>query len=314
MRRYLPLLFMSFLIVVVAIAGTLLASQASRQNPSYVSSITVYTSLPVEQAAALAQEYEKTAGVRVNVVPLTAGELVAKLRQEAAGPRADLVLASADTLDAAKKANLLTVFSSAQTDIVPARFCDTDDYWTGLWYDPVVFAANRDFLKKLPQPPSNWAELTTTGNARLVMIDFLVAEEAANLLFTLAAAQGEDQTLAYLAGLHPRVVQYAKFLATPARMTSLGEADIAITMRSDAMRYIKDGFPLQIILPADGTAVSVTGAGLASGSSRTADAGLFLDWLTGDAAQAVLAKNGGYFLPANPESRLAMEGNGKDLP
>lgn len=313
MRRYLPLLLFSFLIVVAAFVGTLLAGQASRQNPGSVRSITVYTGLPVEQAAALAQEYEKIAGVRVNVVPLAAGELLAKLKQENASPRADLVLAGAAVLDAAKQAKLLATFSSKQTDIIPARFCDPDNYWTGLWYDPVVFAANRDFLKKQPQPPANWAELTTTGAARLAMTDFLAAEEAANLLYTMAAAQGEDQTLAYLAGLHPRVVQYAKFLATPARMAGIGEADIAVTMRSEAMRYIKDGFPLQVILPADGTAASIIGVAVAAGSPRAADAGRFVDWLTSDAALAALARSGCYLLAANPENKLGREDNAHEI-
>lgn len=313
MRRYFPLLLISFLVVVTAIAGTLLASQAGRKNPDSIRSITVVTSLPVEQAAALAQEYEKTAGVRVNIVPLAAGELVAKLKSETAAPSADLVLAGADPLDAAKQAKLLAAYSSPQTDIIPARFCDADDYWTGLWYDPVVFAVNRDFLKNQSQPPVNWADLTTTGNARLVMTDFLAADEAANLLYSMAGAQGEDQTLAYLAGLHPRVAQYAKFLATPARMTGLGEADIAITVQSEALRYIKDSFPLQIIIPADGTAASVTGAALTVGSPRAADAGRFLDWLTGDEAQAVLQKNKLYFIPTNPESRLAGDYRSKEV-
>lgn len=313
MRRYLPLLLISFLIVVTAFVGTFLASQAGRKNPDSIRSITIVTTLPVEQAAALAQEYEKAVGVRVNIIPLAPAELVGRLKQEAAAPRADLLLAGADTLEAAKQAKLLAAYTSPQTDIIPARFCDVDDYWTGLWYDPVVFAANRDFLKKLAQPPASWADLTTTGNARLVMTDFLAADEAANLLYSMAAAQGEDQTLAYLAGLHPRVAQYAKFLSTPARMTGLGEADIAITVQSEALRYIKDSFPLQIIIPADGTAASVTGAALAAGSPRVADAGRFLDWLTGDDAQAVLQKNKLYVIPTNPESKLAVEYRSREV-
>lgn len=313
MRRYLPLLLISFLLVVAAVAGTFLAGQASRQNPENIRSITVFTTLPVEQAAALAQEYEKTAGIRVNVVPLTANDLITRLKLEAAAPCADLVLAGADTLETAKQAKLLAAFSSAQTDIIPARFCDVADFWTGLWYDPVVFAANRDFLKKLPQPPAKWADLPAPEGVRLVMTDFLVADEAANLLYTMAAAQGEERTLAYLAGLHPHIVQYAKFLATPARVTGLGEADVAITMQSEALRYVKDGFPLQIIMPADGTAVSVIGAGIAACSPRAADAARFFDWLTGDGALSVLAKTRCYLVPANPESKLDKEYNSKDL-
>ena len=37
------------------------------------------------------------------------------------------------------------------------------------------------------------------------MTDFLAAEAAANLLYTMAAAKGEEQTLAYLAKVHPKI-------------------------------------------------------------------------------------------------------------
>ncbi len=316
MRRYLPLLVISFLVVVATVTGTLLAGQASRQNYEHLRSITVYTSLPVEQMAALAQEYEKTAGVRVNIVPMAARDLIPKLRADAAGTvRADLVLTGADTLEAAKQASLLAAYSSPQTDIIPGRFGDADDYWTGLWYDPIVFAANRDYLAKLGhQPPARWPDLTVLSGGRLVMTDFLAADEAASLLYTMAAAQGEDKTLAYLAALHPAVVQYAKFLATPSRMTGLGEADLAITLRSEALRYMKDGFPLQVIVPADGTAIYLTGAALVAGGPRIVDAGRFLDWLAGDEAQDVLQNNKVFVIPTNPESMLAQTFGGRNLP
>jgi iron(III) transport system substrate-binding protein len=313
MRRYLPLLLISFLLVVTAVAGTFLAGQASRRNPESVKTIIVYTSLPVEQAAALAQEYEKKAGVRVSVVPMAAADLLTRLKLERSAPRADIVLTGSATLDKAQRAKLLAPYSSAETDIIPSRFCGENDFWIGLWYDPVVFAANRDFLRKLPQEPAKWSDLTELAGARIVMTDFLVSDEAASLLYAMAAAKGEADALEYMAKLHPAIVQYAKFPATPSRATGLGEADIAITEQSEAIRYDRDGFPLKIIVPADGTALSVTGAGLAAGAPRAADAGRFIDWLTGDEAQIVLRVNKAFMIPTNPESAFAKDYNAKKV-
>ncbi|MDT8901369.1 extracellular solute-binding protein [Anaeroselena agilis] len=313
MRRYFPLLLISFLLVVAATAGTFLAGQASRQNPDNVKNIVVYASIPVDQMAALAQEYEKAAGVRVSVVPMAATDLLVKLKAEKDAPRADLVVADTATLDAAKRARLLAPYASVQTDIIPSRFSEKDNLWIGLWYDPVVFAVNRDFLKNLPHPPAKWADLPETTGARFVMTDFLVADEAANLLYAMAAAKGEEETLAYMTKLHSGIAQYAKFLATPSRMTGLGEADIAVTVQSEAIRYIKDGFPLQIIVPADGTAVSVTGAGLAAGAPQAAEAGRFIDWLTGDEPQKVLIKNKVFVIPTSPENAFAKDNNARKI-
>lgn len=312
MRRYLPLLLISFCIILAVFASTFLASQAGRPHPDSIRTILVYTSLPVEQVAGLAQEYEKTAGIRVNVVPLAAADLLVKTKLEAASPRADVILAGAATLAAAKKDNLLAPHTSEQTDIIPDRFCDDDNFWVGLWYDPVVFAANSDYLKKLAQPPTAWADLAT-GGVRLAITDFLADAASANLLYTMAAAQGEDKTLGYLAKLHPKIVQYAKFPATPARMAGLGEADIAVTAGSEALRYIYDGFPLTLILPADGTAAALTGVALAARGPRAVDAAKFIDWLTTAAAQTSLARDRFHFVPANPELKPPAAYPAKDI-
>jgi iron(III) transport system substrate-binding protein len=313
MRRYLPLLVISFFIVAVVLAGTFLASYAGHKDPAAVRSIVLYTTLPVEQAVLLAQEYEKTAGVRVNVVPLTAADLLIKAGLEAGSPKADVFLAAADTLEQAKKDKLLQPFASEQTDIVPVRFCEAEDYWIGVWYDPIVFAANKDYLKKLPEIPASWAALADTPDYRLVMTDFLAAEASANLLYSLASVGGEEQTLAYLARLHPRIVQYAKFLATPVRMVGLGEADIAVAVQSETLRYVREGFPVQEILPAEGTAIYLTGAALSVRAPHADDARKFIDWLLQDQAQQLLFNNKYYFVPTNPESKMAKAYDIKNL-
>lgn len=307
MRRYSILLIVSFLVVVMAVAGTFLAGYAGRQDPENVKQIAVYTTLPVEQAALLAQEYEKSAGIKVNVVPLPPADLLTKARAEAAAPRADVFLATADTLGQAKKAGLLQPYASEQTDIIPHRFSDAGDYWTGVWYDPIVFAVNKDYLKKLPAAPAHWADLPALAGCRLAITDFLAAEASANLFFSMTATNGEEATLAYLAKLHPKIVQYAKFLATPVRMVGLGEADIAIAVQSETLRYAGDGFPVQAIVPTDGTAILVTGVGLAAGAPHAADARKFIDWLFQDQARQVLYNNKYFFAPTNPEAKLGRE-------
>ena len=47
---------------------------------------------------------------------------------------------------------------------------------------------------------------------------------------------------------------------------------------------------------------------------RIVDAGRFIDWLTGDEAQDVLQKNKVFVIPTNPESPLAHNFGGKNLP
>ena len=53
---------------------------------------------------------------------------------------------------------------------------------------------------------------------------------------------------------------------TPVRMVGMAEADVAIAVQSEALRYIHDGYPLTIIYPADGTTYRLTAAGILTAS------------------------------------------------
>ena len=307
MRRYQPLLLMAFFLLVIIMSGsTYLASYAGNSNEqsSNKVNVTVYTSLPIEQISLLAQEYEKTQQVRINVVPLSEQDLLSHLKIKTNQPSADLVITSSKVLEQVKKNSLLLPYTSEQTDIIPERFKDDSSYWTGLWYDPMVFASNQDFLKTIPKVPSTWNDLIQDGKYRICITDFLAADASANLFFTLIAVNGEGDTFTFLKKIHPQIVQYAKFLATPVRMVGMGEADIGIATQSETLRYINNNFPIKIIYPEDGTAFVLTGIGLVTGTQQADTAKQFIDWLLQDTAQNILANNSFYFIPTNPETLI----------
>ncbi|MBP2652045.1 MAG: hypothetical protein H6Q74_2870 [Firmicutes bacterium] len=313
MRRYLPLLLLSFFLVIITVIGTNLLADAGKENPDTKKHIVVYSTLPVEQVAVLAQEYEKASGIVVDVAPLSSADLVSRLIMEAAEPHADIVLADSETLKQVAKLKLLAAYSSETTEVVPERFCGKDNEWLGVWYDPIVFAANNDFLKKLPHPPQKWEDLVANNNQyRLVITDFLASSASVNILNTLTGVKGESEALAYLAKLHPKIVQYAKFLSTPPRMVGLGEADIAIAVQSETLRYIKDKFPITIIHPEDGTAYILTAAGVLKNSPEGATARLFVDWLVQNQAQEALYDNRFYMVPTNADTAVYKRLVGKE--
>jgi iron(III) transport system substrate-binding protein len=307
MKRYLPLLVIPLVVVLIIIGTTYLIGYAGKQNKNSLPAITVYTTLPVEQVAVLGQEYEKIAKVKVNIAPLTEKDLFTKLIEEPGAPQADIILANRNTLKRAQNSALLVPYQSEYTDIIPDRFQDNDGYWVGVWYDPIIFAVNKDYLRTSLKKPTKWSDLPSEPNQRFGLTDFLAADAAANLLYTLVAANGEEQTLEFLKKIHPQVVQYAKFLATPARMASMGEVDLAISVRSEALRYVNDGFPLQVIYPEDGTAFLLTGAGLVRGAAHADEAKRFIDWLTQDGPISIMAQHKFYFVPTNVETQAYHE-------
>ena len=301
MGRYTILLITSFVIMLGVITGTMYISGTGSHKESnrLLGEITVFTTLPTENVSYLAEAYEKNYHIKVNFMPMSEGDLTKYLQQPGRG---DMVLTDSRILRRAAGEGWLVPYGSLHGDSVSRNLKDANDYWTGTWYDPVVFAINKDYMQRTVNFPLGWQDLAENDAIRIGITDFLAADSAANLYFFLTAQFGEGKTLSMLQSIHPHVVQYAKYLSTPVRMAGMGEVDIAVAVQSEVLRYIEDGYPLKIIQPAEGTAYMLTGTGILLNAPHEEQAKKFADWLLTDEAMLVLQSNKFYFIPCNPDT------------
>lgn len=305
MRRVTGVFLMLFALILSVVAGVAGADKKNFAVPAR--ELVAYTTLPPEIVSVLSEEYEKSSRVRVNFVPMAAPELLQKMSNERA---ADLVLADSAVLEAVADLNLLAPHISETSDGVKDDFKDARDRWTGIWYDPVIFCANKDFLRTLGDIPDTWNDLAAARKIRIGITDFLAADASANLLTQMIENIGDAGTYEIWRGVHGKVVQYTKFLSNPVRQAGMGEADISIAVESETLRYIGDNYPLKIIYPADGTAYMLTGIGIGGGGVAAEN---FADWLLSDEAYLALQKSGFYFVPTNPRTLAYKTFAGKNL-
>lgn len=87
------------------------------------------------------------------------------------------------------------------------------------------------------------------------------------------------KSLAYFRGLNRQIPQYSRFPFTPIRLTTVGDADLAITRRSYVFKYLENDFPAYIVFPSEGTPVSLYGVAVDAASKKYEDAQMFRDWL-----------------------------------
>lgn len=312
MRRYTPLFLIAFILSVAILLGNLyMSGYADNQTEKVRKSITVYTTVPVEKAAVLAEEYEKDANIAVHFIFMNEEELLVRLKKDKG--QADMVLAGKETLIKAAALDVFSRYTSEHTDIVADRFKDESGAWVGVWYDPIVFCANRDYLKTLPVVPDSWKALAEMKGCRIGVTDFLASSASSNLLYTFIAEYDEIRAFALMRQLHPKVVQYAKYLSTPVRMAGMGEADISIAVQSESLRYMNDGFPIALVYPAEGTAYTLTGAAILKNSANKAEGIEWLHWLLSDEAQMCLQKNKFFFVPTNQMTIAYKFFKGKNL-
>jgi len=320
MRRYTILFLTAFMIVLAAVAGMAIPVDADKKTLGVpTAELTAYTTLPAETAAILSEVYERENHVRVNFVPMNSQDILQKIKDDAVSDptvvqTVDVVIADSKILEQAAALNLLTPYSSETNDAVRRKFKDEHDRWIGVWYDPIVFCANKDFLRSTVDIPDTWEKLSKATNMRVGITDFLAAEASANLMFQMIGNFGDAKTYEILAGLHPKVVQYAKFLSNPVRQAGMGEVDISVAVESETLRYLQNGYPLKIIYPADGTSYLLTGSAITTtDSAKNLVAAKFSDWLLSDEAQIYLQTNGFYFVPTNPQTLAYKSFAGKNL-
>ena len=312
MRRYTILLLTTFMLILAVVAGATFPVGADEKNSGVpMKELLAYTTLPPETVSILSEAYEKENRVRINFVPLTSQELIQKLYDER---EADIILTDSDVLEIVASLHLLTPHISEINDAVKNDFKDEHDRWIGVWYDPVIFCANKDYLRTINTIPDTWKELAAKEKVRIGITDFLAADASSNLMFQMIENFGAAETYEILSEIHPKVVQYTKFLSNPVRQAGMGEADISIAVESETLRYIQNNYPLKIIYPADGTSYILTGVGIvAADSKKNSAATKFADWLLGDEVQIALQKNGFYFIPTNPQTLAYKTFAGKNL-
>ncbi len=292
----------SIIVAVLAVAVLLLPFMSRlyadrQQGANHVGRLTVLTTLPVEAVAPLAAEYGRLTGITPDFVPLNGAELLKRVRNG----QGELVLADGETLRKVAADGGFVPYISEASDQVSEAFHGPNDAYVGVWYDPMVIAVNSDYCKALKSLPLTWRELEALpSNARLAMTDFPAASASAELFVCLSNVYGADKTLGFFSRIHPRIIQYAKYLSTPARMAGMGEADVVIVSGSEAIRYIEQGYPLRLIWPEDGTSFVMTGVGITTAGGESAIAGAFADWLLTDEAMLVMRCHDLFYMPTNP--------------
>lgn len=320
MRRYTILILTAFMLCLAAVAGMAVPVDADKKTLGVpTAEVTAYTTLPAETAAVLSEIYERENKVRVNFVPMSPQEILQNIKDDAVSDptvvrTVDIVIADSKILREAADLNLLKPYASESSDAVKEVFKDEFDRWTGIWYDPIIFCANRDYMRSTVDLPDTWDKLSKAGKIRVGISDFLAADAASNLMLQMIGNFGDAKTYEILNGIHPKVVQYAKFLSNPVRQAGMGEVDISVAVESETLRYMQNGYPLKIIYPADGTGWLLTGFGITtSDAAKTQVVAKFADWLLGDEAQLYLQTNGFYFIPTNPQTLAYKSFAGKNL-
>ncbi|WP_339182403.1 ABC transporter substrate-binding protein [Oceanobacillus sp. FSL W7-1293] len=275
------------------------------ESPS--GTLTVYVGFQEDHALAAIDRFQQDTGIGVDMVRMSAGEILAKIRAERDNPQADIWYGGpADTFEAAKMEDLLHAYDSLVAADITEGYKDPEHYWTGIYEGAIGFATNQNFLDENNlEAPSSWDDLLDpVYENELVMPHPNSSGTAYTALYSVLLAKGGDEEgFEYLKELHPQVQQYTTSGSAPGRMVGLNEVGAGITFAHELVKFQEEGFDdIVISFPEDGTGFEVGAVAIIEGAPNEELAQEFIDWAAGPGAQEVGQETNNFQSPVHPDA------------
>ena len=238
------------LVAAIAWAGT---SGCGGQEPAHRRTVTVYVSTDRVFSEPVLREYERRSGVTVNAVYDTeetkSTGLANRLLAEKARPQADVFWSNEPVRTLVLKSRgALASYKSPGANGIPASLMDPDGYWTGFSARLRVIAYNTALVKPEEAPASvfdladpRWRGQVAMADPRFGSTSFHVAA-----LYALAGDQKMDEFFRRLKANAVRVVDGNSVVRD---LVARGEVKVGLTDTDDVNVAMKDGQPVDLVLP-----------------------------------------------------------------
>lgn len=272
--------------------------------------VVVITDLPSDMFEPIKQSFYNSKKINVEVNYINTVDL--KNIDPVILKKSDIIITSQENLNKLKSMRKIYKFTSEKTDTVLNIFKDKDGFWTGIWINPTIFIVNKKFVDNNPDFVYSWDEIFNHINIRLSMTDFIASDITKDLLMSMTEHFGEDGIFDRLWIANKHVIQYGKYLSTPSRMVAMDKCDIGISDYNEAKRTEKEGLPVIISYPIDGTAWYLYG--IASLQENNSEESVeFINWILDSSNyKKNMEDNKNYYLYSN-DMKVNSDKFGKDL-
>jgi iron(III) transport system substrate-binding protein len=283
--------------VIRSVLATLLALALS---VAAAQSLVVYSSVDEENARRILDAFTADTGINVQMVFLSSGPALSRIEAEAARPQADVWFgAPSENHILAKQRNLTQPYVSANAGDLIAEFRDAEGYWHAIYTNPLALGVRTDVLEQRGAPiPRTWEDLTDPVYRGLIQMPSPQSSGTAYaVILTMIELLGEDAAFEYLRELNPNVQTYTQSGTAPSGALGVGETVIALQFSPGFLRLVDEGFPVEVVFPAEGVGYEVAAMSILRGAPNLELAQQLVDWMTSARGQEQLVANRTYFLP-----------------
>lgn len=235
-----------------------------------------------EDYVTLFDKFTEETGVDVELLSMSSGEVLSKLRAEGGTPSADLWFGGGiDAFMSAKDDGLLEqVTFDAAEDLAP-EYKDADGYWYSKGITIVGFLVNEALTGELGiETPASWTDLLDESyQGEIVMSNPAVSGTNYAVVNALLQTMGEEEGWNYFEQLNNNIAYYGKRGSDPLNKVTSDEFAIGISYIDRGVEATIEGSDIAIVYPEDGIPWVPEGVAVFKNAENVEAAKYFVEWL-----------------------------------
>lgn len=247
-----------------------------------------------ESYVTLFDQFTADTGVEVELLSMSSGDVLSKLRAEGGAPSADLWFGGGiDAFMSAKEDGLLEQVEFDGTADLDATYKDSENYWFSKGLTIVGFLVNNTLLDELSlTAPASWADLLDPSyEGEIIMSNPAVSGTNYAAVNALLQSMGEEAGWEYFNGLNQNIAYYGKRGSDPKNKVTADEFAIGITYIDGTIEDLLDQYDVSIVYPTDGIPWMPDGVAAFKNADNVDAAKYFIEWLfTSDENLQLLAE------------------------
>ncbi len=295
MRKKLPILALTLALLLSACGQT-------ASEPSATPAASPEASVPVESETPQAPELSGTmkvvatsdaygplfdaftadTGVEVEVLSMSSGEVLSRLRAEGGTPSADLWFGGGvDSFMSAKDDGLLEQVTFDAADELDPAYKDADGYWYSKGITIVGFLVNNTLLSELGlEAPQTWTDLLDSQYAgEIIMSNPAVSGTNYAVVNAILQTMGEEEGWNYFEALNDNIAYYSRRGSDPSNRVISDEYAIGITYLDGTIDALVEQYDVTAIYPTDGIPWVPEGVAVFKDAENVEAAKYFVEWL-----------------------------------
>ena len=235
-----------------------------------------------ESYMTLFDKFTAETGVKVELLSMSSGDVLSKLRAEGGTPSADLWFGGGidSFMSAADDGLLESVEFDAASEIDP-QFKDENNQWFSKGLTIVGFLVNNTLLAENNMDmPTTWADLTDAQyKDEIVMSSPAISGTNYGAVNSILQTYGEEAGWEYFEALNDNIAYYTRRGSDPKNKVISDEITIGITYLDDTITPLTEDYDVTIVYPEDGIPWIPDGVAVFKNAANVDAAKYFVEWL-----------------------------------